>query len=56
MRIRQRLLFALMLGLGLLMLYPLFFALLSSVSTNAEYIQATFMPIPKAFWKRAVKI
>ncbi len=51
MRVRQRILFVFMLVLGLFMLYPLFFALFASVSTNAEYIQSTFMPIPKTFWE-----
>ena len=48
---RQRIVFIIMLVLGLLMLYPLVFTIMASLSTNAEYYAASFMPIPLEFWK-----
>ncbi|MBQ7163710.1 MAG: carbohydrate ABC transporter permease [Clostridia bacterium] len=51
MKVRQRILFVIMLLLGIFMLYPLLFALFASLSDLGEYYQARFLPVPKEFWK-----
>ena len=39
--------FALLFGLGLVLLYPMYFGVLGSLSTKAEFDQTVFLPIPK---------